>query len=918
MNDRASKNSRRGAQDLSRRGFIAKTAAAATATAMMPLLSGRAWAAGGVAGVSVVLDANDPLSREAPARWAAGYLCDALTARGLPAHVCENLEQAPAGQECIVATGRTSALARAGGLAVPDAPEALGLTRCSIGDRKVVLAGGSDTRGLVYALLELVDRVNLGEDPLAALRGVETVVERPANRIRGAMRLFVSETEDKEWYNDRAFWRDYLTMLATHRFNRFNLALGLGYDGPAGLTDAYFYYTYPFLVTVPGHDVRAARLPAGEARANLEMLQFISSEAALRGIHFQLGLWTHAYKWADGPRVNYMIEGLTDDTQAAYSRDALRTLLEACPAIKGVTFRIHGESGVPEGSYDFWRTVFDGVVKSGRPLELDLHAKGMDQETLDVALATGLPVSVSPKFWAEHMGLPYMQAAIRNLEMPRRDSDDTGFFSRSTGSRSFLRYSYGDLLQEGRKYSVLHRVWPGTQRVLLWGDPTMASALGRNWNFCGSDGMEFMEPLSFKGRKGSGLPGRRDGYADAAFSTGGSGWEKYLYTYRLWGRLSYNPDANPDNWMRLLRHQFGAGAQPAREALANASRILPLVTSIHAPSAANNNYWPEMYLNMPIVNETRRGLYSDSPTPRRFDTVSPLDPQLFLTVDEFADELMNGKRSGKYSPGETAQWLETLARRSSGHLAAAERTARPPKSPEFRRLSVDTAAQTGLGLFFAWKLRAGALYELYVRSGHRRALERAVAAYESARTAWAQFAERAKGVYVADVTYGFTDESRGHWLDRLAAIDSDIASMRKKRDEPAAVTAGDSKSIDRAMAEILSPPPRSKDIVDHAPPGSFKRGETIAIELSARGRAISTQLHYRRVNQAETWRSVEMAEKAGRWSAAIPAEYTDSEYCLQYYFELRGGTGRPRLHPGLGTSLMNRPYFVVRQDGKAA
>ena len=903
---------------LTRRGFIAKTAAAATATAMMPLLAGRAWAAGGGPGVSVVLDASDPLSREAPVRWAAGYLCDVLIARGLPARVCESLAQAPAGQECIVATGRTSSLAHAGGLMTSNAPEAFGLAWCSIGDLKVLLAVGSDVRGLVYALLELVDRVNLGPDPLALLRSVETVTERPANRIRGAMRLFVSETEDKAWYNDRAFWRDYFTMLATHRFNRFNLALGLGYDGPAGLTDAYFYYAYPFLVTVPGHDVRVARLPEGEASANLEMLQFISSEAALRGIHFQLGLWTHAYKWADGPRVNYMIEGLTDDTHAAYSRDALRTILEACPAIKGVTFRIHGESGVPEGSYDFWRTVFDGVVKSRRPLELDLHAKGMDQETLDVALATGLPVSVSPKFWAEHMGLPYMQAAIRNLEMPPRNSGDNGFFSRSTGSRSFLRYSYGDLLREGRKYSVLHRVWPGTQRVLLWGDPTMASALGRNWNFCGSDGMEFIEPLSFKGRKGSGLPGRRDGYADAAISTGGSGWEKYLYTYRLWGRLSYNPDANPDNWTRLLRHQFGAGAKPAEEALANASRILPLVTSVHAPSAANNNYWPEMYLNMPIVNECRRGLYSDSPTPRRFGTASPLDPQLFLTVDEFADELMSGKRSGKYSPGETAQWLEALARRSSAHLADAERTARPPKSPEFRRLSVDTAMQNGLGLFFAWKLRTGTLYELYLRSGHRQALERALVAYGNARAAWAEAAERAKGVYVADVTYGFSEESRGHWLDRLGAIDSDIESMQKKRDEPAPATTGDSEIVERGMAEVLSPTPRSENTIEHAPPVFFKRGETIAIELSARGRVISTRLHYRRVNQAETWRGVEMTEKSGRWSVAIPAEYTDSEYSLQYYFELRGRTGAPWLHPGLGSNLMNQPYFVVRQGGKAA
>jgi hypothetical protein len=877
----------------------------------MPLLPGRVRAADAGAVVSIVLDANDPVAKAAPSRWAAEHLRDALNTRGLSAQIFDAPEQAPDGQECIVATGRTSALAQAGGLAVPDAPEALGLARGTIGQRNVLIAGGSDARGLVYALLDLADRVNLGADPLAALRGVEAAAERPANRIRSVMRLFVSETEDKEWYNDRAFWRDYLTMLAAQRFNRFNLALGIGYDGPAGLTDAYFYYAYPFLVTVPGYDVRVARLPEGEPKANLELLQFISNEAELRGLHLQLGVWTHAYKWADGPRVNYAIEGLTDDKQAAYSRDALRTVLEACPAIKGVTFRIHGESGVPEGSYDFWRTVFDGMVKTGRPLELDMHAKGMDQQTIDIALATGLPVSVSPKFWGEHQGLPYMQTAIRSLEMPPRNARDGGFFSLSSGSRSFLRYSYGDLLEEGRKYSVLHRIWPGTQRMLLWGDPATAAALGRNWNFCGSDGFELMEPLSFKGRKGSGQPGRRDGYADAAYSTGGSGWEKYLYTYRLWGRLGYNPDAKPDTWMRLLRHQFGPGAEPAQLALAGAGRILPLVTSAHAPSAGNNTYWPEMYLNMPIMTDTRRGLYGDSPAPRRFGTVSPLDPQMFLTVDEFAGELTSGKRSGKYTPGEAAQWLEDLAHLATRHLETAEKAALPAQSPEFRRLDVDVAIQYGLGLFFAWKLRAGALYELYARSGHRRALEKALDAYASARSAWAQLAGRAKGVYVPDVTYGLAPELRGNWLDRLAAIDADLADMQKKSDEPAPVPDEDPKQIERAMAEILTPEPRTEGNIDHTPPGPFKRGSAVRVELGAEG-AESARLHYRRVNQADIWRSAEMAGSMGRWSAAIPAAYTDSAFPLQYYFELRAGAGAARLHPGLGKDLLQQPYYVVR------
>ncbi len=138
---------------------------------------------------------------------------------------------------------------------------------------------------------------------------------------------------------------------------------------------------------------------------------------------------------------------------------------------------------------------------------------------IDAALATEMPVTISPKFWAEHMGLPYMQGAIRPQELPRNNRD-TGFFSRSSGSRSFLRYGYGDLLAEDRRYEILHRIWPGTQRLLLWGDPEIAAGYGRVSGFCGSNGVEIFEPLFFKGRKGSGLPGGRDVLRGRCVETG--------------------------------------------------------------------------------------------------------------------------------------------------------------------------------------------------------------------------------------------------------------------------------------------------------------------------------------------------------------------------------------------------------------
>jgi len=134
-------------------------------------------------------------------------------------------------------------------------------------------ACGHDARGLTYALLELADRVRHADDPLGALGIPKPVSERPVNTVRSITRLFTSEIEDKPWYNDREMWPAYLSMLARQRFNRFNLAFGIGYDFLTNVTDAYFLFAYPFLLSVPGYNVRVPQLPDAERNRNLEYAQ---------------------------------------------------------------------------------------------------------------------------------------------------------------------------------------------------------------------------------------------------------------------------------------------------------------------------------------------------------------------------------------------------------------------------------------------------------------------------------------------------------------------------------------------------------------------------------------------------------------------------------------------------------------------
>jgi hypothetical protein len=854
-------------------------------------------------GVSIITDPKDPIASAGSVKWATGELRDALAAQHVTVNMHPSVQQAGAADLCVVI----------GGGHTPGSPETMSLAPGKVAGKAVVFASGSDARGAVYAALELADRVHHSTDAMSALQIAHEMTEQPANPIRSIAKYFESDVEDKSWFYDREGWRAYLSMLAAQRFNRFSLNFGLGYNFPRNVRDVYLYFAYPYLLSVPGYDVRVSNLLDAERDRNLEMVRFIGQETVARGLEFQLGLWTHAYQWVDSPDANATIQGLNAKSHAPYCRDALNALLKTCPSISGLTFRVHGESGVPEGNYEFWETLFQGIVRSGRKVGIDMHAKGMDQKMIDVAQATGMPVTISPKYWAEHMGLSYHQAAIRELEMPHERKLE-GPFTLSAGSRSFLRYGWGDLLTENRPYSILHRIWPGTQRMLLWGDPALAAGYGRHSHFCGTQGVELCEPLSFKGRMGSGFPAGRCAYADASL-TPMRDWEKYLYQYRVWGRLIYNPETDPDGWRRHLRQTVQGAAKPAEAALANASRILPLMTTAHGVSGSNNTYWPEIYTNMPIVDPERKQPYRDTPSPHRFGTVSPFDPQLFSTVDDFAAELLSGNPAAKYSPMDVAQWLDDFSAAAARHVKEMQEQAGSNRGAEFRRIAADVDIQAGLGRFFASKYRAAVLWSLYDRTGDRSALEQALKQYRSARAAWSELANEAKPIYRADITYGMTPHLRGSWLDRLPAIDDDIADMEKRSQAPAAASGHhDPERVRRAIAAVVARPQHAAVTCRHTPANRFRAGEPLKIELALeKGSAQSVRLHYRHVNQAERWRDAAMELRDRLYGATIPGDYTQSRYPLQYYFDLRDASAFPALYPGLNAELSNQPYFVVRQ-----
>jgi hypothetical protein len=874
------------AASIDRRGLLAAGAAVGAALAGPTGALAQRQPRGNIV---LIADPADPVASSPAAQWALGRLEGALRAAGYDVSRRPHAATVPADAFSIVVAG------------APGPADSLGLAPTSLAGRPALLAAGANPRGLAYALTELADRVRA--DPESALHLDQPLRERPATPVRSVMRQFTSELYDKPWLYDREGWTAYLDTVAAHRWNRVHLAFGQAYDNLKDVQDGYLLFAYPFLVSAPGYDVRVSNLTDEERGRNLATLKFVSDAAAARGLEFQLGLWMHGYAYGPASRAKHVIEGLTPETHAAYCRDALAEILKACPAISAVSLRTHGESGVPEGSYDFWRVVFEGVRLSGRRVEIDLHAKGLDSTMIDLALATGLPVNVSPKYSAEYMALPYQEASIRELEMPVAGRTGEGLMTLSEGKRIATRSSYADFLRDDRRYTVRFRVYPGTQHLLLWGDPASAAAYARVFTFCGATGADVMEPLTYRGRRGTAVPGiPRSGYVDPRLEPGWD-WRKYAYWYRVWGRKLYDPQTPP----AVFDREFGA-SEPDRAraaSLASASRILPLVTTAHLPSVACAFYWPEVYWNQPMASEPRLPAYPDTPEPKTFIHASTLDPQLFANCDQFAGELLAEARSGKYSPVEVAAWLDRFSADAEHHL----KRAGEPRSIEALRTQIDVELQAGLGRFFAGKLRAGVLYAMFARTQDRRALQEALYAYRAARGAWGEVVARARGVYADDLSVSDWMTERGSWKDRLPLIDEDIAQLEQRL---ARATDGHDPRVAAAVAAVSAPPSRPSIPAMHRPPSAFQPGQPLQVELAAPG-ATRARLLYRRVDQAEHYQALEMLRDRDVWRASIPAGYTNSPFPLQYYFELRTGPQHATLHPGLGDDLLQRPYFVVRR-----
>lgn len=792
----------------------------------------------------------------------------------------------------VVGTAGTAAVDRlldAQGIALPKEAESLCIRKLRMGQWPVLLIAGRDPRGLSYALSEVARAIEVASSESDLLASVRDAVESPYLRVRSlTVHLFNADLE-KNWYFDERFWEAYFAMLAGHRYNQFTLTFGDQTN--------YLCPLYAYLAEVPGYaELRVKGLSDGDRRRNLAMLKRISELAQERGLDFNLGIWMQmpipqysgkvlAEQLPEGPRV------------ADYCARGLKLLLRECSAISGVQLRMNAEAGVPEDKQtEFYRPLFRAIRDCGRPIRLDLRYKGLRPETTQDAIDNGLDVTVSSKFWCEHMGLPYHPTVADPLY---RES----------------RYSFGAMLAYPRKYRVLYRLWTvGSQRLLLWGDPDYSTRFAQSCRLGGGEGFEVFAPLSNKGYGND--SGAWQIFADRAFEQGRWEHERYWFFYLVFGRMGYNPQTDPEVWQREFRHRFGAAAGDLETAYRQAGRVIPFLTAVRLPSASEWSWWPEMdtgdrlaeyALTQPSDSAQFYAIQTWKRTPRwRCEAWD-------ATVRGYVEDALDGQLNGKRTPIEVSHKLRSLAETTLKSLDLARGKVRDAKSAELRATDLDLRVLAQLALYHAEKTQAATHLTFFERTNEAGRLDPALQHMRAAAAAWEQIVRLTDGVYYDKMVFGTSPHNArnkhghhhsGHWKDRLAEVREDVTLIeqllqkhggrgQKYRTLPGETLLTEFPRIEQTPIETAEP---DRDLI-------------IAARVSSKAPVRQVLLHFRPLNQTADWKEVPMQRNSdGRYEGVVPGKMISTRWDVQYYLEVQV-QGGGRLWPSWE---QGPPYVVVK------
>jgi hypothetical protein len=839
--------------------------------------------------------------------------------------------------------------------------------------KPILLVCGADARGLMYALLDVADRIGWADDAKRPLAHVRNAREQPAVAHRALSIYTMHRATFEQRFFDEEYWASYFDMLARDRFDNFVVIFGYENGG-------YFAPAYPYFFDVEGFpEVRVTDFTHEQQERYLKALKHMIALAHERGIDFTAGLWDHIYrggvqsggvKEADPNKALPGVpSGLTKTNLMAYSTAALAKLLKLVPELDAVQFRMHSESGLKPGDEmrEFWKSIYQ-VVKDVRPgLRFDARAKEFPDELIDLALDIGINIRICTKYWAEQMGMPFHPTHVN-----RQNQHDR-------------RHGYADLLRYPQRYQMHWRLWNGgTTRVLLWGDPEYVRRFAESTHLYDGDGFEVNEMLATKMEA---QPHDQPPFELLRPEHRYYRWEfeRYWNFYQMFGRVGYNPNTPAEVWQHEFQRRFGRDAAPhVEKALHQASWILPRI---------NASLFP--YNKFPTTRGwVEKQRWEDLPA---YANCEGSDIQQFLSFAEAAKDRIEGMDSAKLAPELNSAWLARISREVLSGVAEAEKHAGRNRNKEFDSTIADLKILANLALYHSRRIHAGLNYALFKQSQDVNALDDAITHERHAIEAWELIVNAADGFYTDDLMMGLRSAGlAGHWKDELAALNTGLAALEEQRKQfqpkntsvpliahvPTRKVAPGEKlqiratvsgsqpiksvrvgwrtdtgefkwlamkedgslrycvelpKVSRAFSYVIeaedaggnrttfphdgtqkpipvlvtkdNEPPR----LEHTPITSAKAGEPLRITAKVRDAAGVkwVRVLHRGVTQYDDYRVIEMrpTEKRDEFEAVVPGEQIVAQWDLMYLFEVMDNNGNGKIYPDVKTET---PYIVVK------
>ncbi|WP_223860133.1 hypothetical protein [Spirosoma validum] len=795
--------------------------------------------------------------------------------------------------------GAAATLLKTGNHPIPKDAEALTIWKTSSAKKPVWVVSGSDDRGLMYALLDVADRISWSKDTKAPLREVKEITEKPAVSNRAISIYTMNRAYWESRLYDEKHWTRYLDQLARNRYNK--LVVIFGYENGGFLAPCY-----PYFFDVEGYpDVKMVGITPQQQQRNLSSFNRLIQMAHDRGIEFTVGIWDHIYRGGvqgggipgtkDAPDkpVPGLVWGLNADNLTAYTKTALAKFVKQVPNLDAIQFRMHNESGLKEGEQEsFWTDVFRMMKTTAPNLQLDLRAKELPESVIQSALTVGVNFRINTKYWMEQMGMPYHPTQVNPDKSP-------------------IRHSYAHLLQYPQKYRMNWQLWSGgTTRILLWGNPDYARRFAESTHLYDGDGFEINEPLATKMEaqphetKPFDLLNPAYRYYDYEF-------ERYWHFFQTFGRIGYNPSTDPVVWQAEFNRRFGEKAGPLLEkALHQASWVLPRIITSSYPytSFPTTRGWAE---------KQRLG---DLPT---FAKAELSDMAQFASFDEEAKLRTEGGETARMLPSANSHWFRQTSESLNQLIAQAETAAGSNRSKEFVSTLTDLKILSNLALYHAKRILAAVNYRIYDRTQNVAALDEALAKEREAIQAWQQLVAAAGDVYTDNLAMGVcVFDLCGHWKDELTALEKGLANLEQKRTavRAEASTAKPSVSTAAVSSVVLPYKPLTDAVtpdpfrISHQPIISSPVGKPIVVQVNVSAPAGMkwARLRYRNVNQELPYQTMFMQQSPDEkdtYRAVVPGDQINPKWDLMYFIEVMDNNGVGRIYPDLAQET---PYRIVK------